>query len=55
MTGDTNIDPMSPYKEAPEEIQRIMKAVLNFEKERLYQQRVKYNDEITKIVMEEIK
>ncbi len=53
MPNDT-IDPLAPFREAPEEIQRIMKKVLKFEKDRLYQKRVKFNDEIAKIVMEEI-
>ena len=52
---DTNVDPLTPFKDAPKEIQQIMKKVLQFEKERLYQKRVRFNDEITKIVMEEIK
>ena len=48
-------DPMAPFKEAPDEIKTIIKKVLNFEKERLYQKRVRFNDEITKIIKEVIK
>lgn len=49
------IEPLTPFKEAPEEIQRIIRKVLNFEKSRLYQMRVRFNDEVTKIIKEEIK
>ncbi len=56
MSSTEQIDPVAPFKEAPEEIQRIMKRVLEFEKERLFQKRVhKYNDQITNIVKEEIR
>ena len=52
---DDDIDPLTPFKEAPKEIQMIMKRVLKFEKDRLYQKTVQFNDQIKKIVMEEIK
>ncbi len=56
MPEEEKIDPLAPYKEAPEEIQRIMKRILEFEKERLFQHRVRgYDTEITNIVKEEIK
>ncbi len=55
MKNEVIIDPLAPFKEAPEEVQRIMKKVLKFEKDRLYQKVVRFNDEITNIVKEEIK
>jgi hypothetical protein len=55
MCDEENIDPLAPFKEAPEEIQRIMKRILAFEKERLFQVRVHgYETEISNIVKEEI-
>lgn len=56
MSEEEKIDPLAPYKEAPDEIQRIMKRILAFEEERLFQQRVRgYDSEITNIVKEEIR
>ena len=53
---DNQIDPLAPFNEAPEDIKRIIRKVLNFEKDRLYKKRVhKYNEEISTIVKEEIK
>jgi hypothetical protein len=55
MSKKEKIDPLAPFKEAPEEIQCIMKRILAFEKERLFQTRVRgYETEITNIVKEEI-
>ena len=53
--GVNTPDPMAPFKEAPDEIKTIIKKVLSFEKERLYQKRVRFNDEIVKIIKEVIK
>lgn len=48
-------DPLSPYHEAPEDIKRIIKRILQAEKDRLYQRQPKVLDDIIRIVKEEVK
>lgn len=48
-------DPLSPYHEAAEEIQKIIKRGLQEEKDHLYQRQPKVLDDIVRIVKEEIK
>ncbi len=48
-------DPLEPFKNAPQEIQEIIKAVLKLEKERLYQQKPHLNSDIMRIIKEVIK
>jgi hypothetical protein len=48
------IDPMEPLESASPEVGRIIRRVLQLEKERLYQQRPQINADITQIIKEEI-
>ena len=48
-------DPLSPYHDANEEIKKVMKRVLQAEKDHLYQRQPKVLDDIIRIIKEEIK
>lgn len=48
------IDPMEPLESAPSEVGRIIRRVLQLEKERLYQRKPQINADITQIIKEEI-
>jgi hypothetical protein len=54
MPEDTGgeIDVQKPYKDAPEHIRRIVLAVLELEKDRLYQLKPRVNGEIIQIIKE---
>lgn len=48
-------NPNNPYKEAPEDIKKIMEEVLRLEKELIYQNRPRLKSEIINIIKEAIR
>lgn len=51
---DRVIDPMEPLETAPPEVKKIIRRVLQLERDRLYQRRPQVNSDITQIVKEEV-
>lgn len=49
------LDALQPLKEAPEEIRKIIERVLRLEQERLYQKLPKLNDDVLRVIKEEIR
>jgi hypothetical protein len=52
---ESKIDPLEPIKSAPEEVASVIKQVLKLEHDHLYQDRPRINDDILKIIKNEIK
>lgn len=53
--GEKKIDPLEPIKSAPEEIQRIIKKVLQLEKEHLYEDRPRLKEDVVAIIKQEVR
>ena len=49
------MDPQEPYKNAPPEVQKIVKRVLQLEKEWLHMDRPHIHDDVVAAVKEEVK
>jgi hypothetical protein len=52
---ETKKDPLEPYNSASDEIKKIIKRVLQAEKDKLYQKRPQILDDVIRIIKEEIK
>jgi hypothetical protein len=48
-------DPLEPIKTAPAEVGNVIKKVLKLEHEHLYQDRPRVNDDILRIIKDEVK
>ena len=48
-------DPLEPIKTAPTEVGNVIKKVLKLEHEHLYQDRPRVNDDILRIIKDEVK
>lgn len=49
------LDPLQPLKEGPEPIRNIIGRILKLEQERLYQRAPRLNDDVLRVIREEIK
>ncbi len=49
------IDALAPLRKDPGEIRNIIKRILKLEQERLYQRQPHLNDDVTRIIKEEVK
>ena len=54
MTENKKYDPLAPIKNAPPEVASVIKQVLKLEHEHLYQDRPRINEDILKIIKDEI-
>lgn len=55
MESEAEQDMLEPLKREPDNIRRIIKRVLELESERLYQKQPHLNDDVIRIIKEEIK
>lgn len=54
-TRDDDLDALEPLMRDPAPIRAIIKRVLTLEQERLYQQRPHLNEDIIRVIKEEVK
>ena len=50
----SNINPLAPFDDASEEVKKIMRRVLELERDKLYQARPGLKDDIITIIKEEV-
>jgi len=55
MESETEQDMLEPLKRGPDDLKKIIKRVLELESERLYQKQPHLNDDVVRIIKEEIK
>ena len=53
--NDENLDALEPLNRGPDEIRAIIKRVLTLEQERLYMRKPHLNDDIIRVIKDEIK
>jgi hypothetical protein len=53
--ADENINPLEPLEREPSEYRNVIKRVLKLESERLYQRSPHLNEDVLRIIKEEIK
>ena len=54
-TEDGTLDALEPLMRGPEPIRAIIKSVLTLEQERLYQRRPHLNEDILRVIKEQVK